>query len=147
MLITLHSYLAYITLATIIIAVVNSIFGLAKKRSFSKLDARINLFALIFTHLQLLIGLVMFFVNGYFTSLLETINNQGMAHLMKTESLRKILVEHPLSMVIAIALITIGYSKHKKRLGKAKFKTIAVFFSIGLIIMLAAIQWRSWLGM
>jgi len=147
MLITIHSYLAYVTLATIVIAIVNSIVGLQKKNRFTKKDARINLIALIFSHLQLLIGLVMFIANGYLESLLNTLNNQGMAHLMKTESLRKLLVEHPLSMIIAITLITIGYSKHKKKLGKAKFKTIALFFSVALIIMLAAIQWRDWLGM
>jgi hypothetical protein len=149
MLITIHSYTAYITLAALIIAIVNAWSGLLGKRSFKKIDARINLVALIFSHLQLLLGLVMYFTAGYFNTLLETINNQemGMSHLMKTESLRKMLVEHPLSMIIAIALITIGYSRHKKKSGKAKFKTIGIFFSIGLIIILAAIQWRSWLGM
>lgn len=50
-------------------------------------------------------------------------------------------------MIIAVALITIGYSKHKKKLtSKAKFRMIAVFYTIALILILAKIPWNVWIG-
>ena len=59
--------------------------------------------------------------------------------------LRKPLVEHPLLILIAIALITIGFSKHKKKESDAaKFKTIAVYYAIALVLILAVIPWHLW---
>ena len=64
---------------------------------------------------------------------------------MKNSTLRSNILEHPLTMIIAIALITIGYSKHKKKLtSAAKFKTIAIFYTIALLLVLAKIPWKVW---
>ena len=60
----LHSYLAYVALAVLFLAVANAIMGLAGNRMFTTLgkDFRLSLFALILCHLQLLAGLVLFFI-------------------------------------------------------------------------------------
>jgi hypothetical protein len=56
-------------------------------------------------------------------------------------------VEHPLVNIIAIAFITIGYSKHKKKLtSKAKLKPIAIFYTLALVLFLSRIPWSAWLG-
>jgi multisubunit Na+/H+ antiporter MnhB subunit len=69
----------------------------------------------------------------------------GMGEVMKDSALRKALVEHPLTIIIAIVLITIGFSKHKKKTtDKAKFKTITIFYTIALILILAMIPWDLW---
>ena len=77
-------------------------------------------------------------------------NNFGdveVGEIMKNATLRLKNVEHPLLMVIAIALLTIGYSKHKnKRTSSAKFKTLAIPYALALIAMLAMIPWKAWLG-
>ncbi len=73
----------------------------------------------------------------------------GMGEAMKDSVMRFWMVEHIFGMVIGIALITIGRIAAKKATeDKAKFKKIAVYFSIGLLIILATIPWpfREFLG-
>ena len=69
--------------------------------------------------------------------------------MMKDALYRFFTVEHSLMMTIAMVLITIGHAKSKKKENDtAKFKTIAVFYTIALVLILAAIPWpfRTALG-
>lgn len=64
---------------------------------------------------------------------------------MKNANIRLYLVEHPTINILAVALITIGYSKHKKKLvSKPKYKTIAIFYSIASILIFSRIPWNVW---
>ena len=56
---TTHSLTAYIVLAVLCFAVVNALLGVLQKRKYTKADLRINLFALIFAHLQVTLGLIL----------------------------------------------------------------------------------------
>ena len=52
------------------------------------------------------------------------------------------MVEHLTGMLIAIILITLGYSKMKKGSDEqGKNKSIKVFYTIALIIILLTIPW------
>ncbi|MBU2526558.1 MAG: hypothetical protein KKC03_08155 [Bacteroidetes bacterium] len=138
---TIHSYWAYLVLLVLIVATINAFSGLASKRAYAQKDLRIPLFALIFSHIQLLIAIALYFVSPYF----DILANSGMGTVMKDATLRLFLVEHPLTMVIAIVLITIGFSKHKKKTTDvAKFKTIAVFYGLALLLVLSRIPWAQW---
>jgi len=137
----IHSYWAYIALIVLIFAVVNAIMGLNSKKDFTAKDLRISLFALIASHIQLLIGFVAYYTSDYYVIMREA----GMGEVMKNSDLRKILVEHPLVGIIAITLITIGFSKHKKKAtSNGKFKTIAIFYTIALLLILSRIPWAQW---
>ncbi|HBK84016.1 MAG TPA: hypothetical protein DDZ41_10550 [Flavobacterium sp.] len=136
----LHSYLAYIALAILVLAAANAVYGLSNKKMFTSKDLRISLFALIICHLQLLIGLVLYFVSEKGFKAFEI---EG---AMKIPDLRLTMLEHPLINCIAIALITIGWSKHKKQESQnGKFKKIAIFYTLGLLLILSRIPWSSWL--
>ena len=64
---------------------------------------------------------------------------------MENSTFRLYAVEHPTIMIITIVLITMGYSKHKKKLvSKPKFKMLAIFYTIGLLLMLSRIPWGQW---
>ncbi len=137
----IHSYWAYIVLIVLIIAVVNAIMGLSSKKEFKSKDLRISLFALIASHIQLILGFIAYYTSDYF----ETMRSVGMGEVMKNSELRKPLVEHPLMILVAITLITVGFTKHKKKTtDNVKFKTIAVFYTIGLLIILGMIPWKLW---
>lgn len=139
----LHSYLAYVALAVLFLAVANAITGLFSKRMFTMgKDLRLSLFALILVHIQLLIGLILYFVSpSGFTAIQEF----GMGGL--TSAARLLAVEHPFLNIIAIVLITVGWSRHKKFVeGDKKFKSIAIFYGLGLVLILSRIPWGIWLN-
>lgn len=139
----LHSYWAYMVILVVFLATINALIGVFSKKPYGAKDFRISLFALICTHLQLLIGLILFFVSPKIVWFSE---NVDMGLIMKNSTMRMYNVEHPLLMIIAIALITIGYSKHKKKLSSApKFKTLAIFYTLAFATILAMIPWSIWI--
>jgi len=131
-----HSGWAYLALFLLVVVVVNSAIGLSSKKEFTAKDRKIALFGLIATHIQLVIGLVLYFVSP--------LGKESLSQ-MKDATLRLTAVEHPLVNIIAIALITIGWSKHKKAADNgAKFKAITVFYGLGLVLVLSRIPWHLW---
>jgi Na+/H+-dicarboxylate symporter len=136
----IHSYWAYLVLAILIFAVVNAIIGFTQKKQFTDKDVRIGLFTLIVAHIQLLIGLVWYFMSPWY-EMLKT----DAASVMKDKAARLLAVEHPIMMILAIVFITIGWSKHKKKTkDAAKFKTFAIFYGIALLLILSKIPWSNW---
>ena len=136
-----HSYWAYLVLAILLFAVVNAIIGFTQKKQFTDKDLRIGLFALIISHIQLLIGLAWYFMSPWFKALIT-----DAAAVMKDKSVRLLAVEHPITMILAIVFITIGWSKHKnKKDSAAKFKTFIIFYGIGLLLILSRIPWSNWI--
>ena len=111
----IHSYWAYLVLLVLVLATFNALLKFFGGKEFNPKDFRISLFALITMHIQLLIGIVLWFTKGYFDEL-------SVGEVMKNDAVRKLAIEHPTTMLIAVALVTIGYSKHKKKLvSKPKF--------------------------
>jgi len=140
----LHSGWAYITLIVLIYAVLNAIIGLTSKKEFKEKDLRTSLFTLIVAHLQLIIGFIAYFASSQFDFLLDN----GMGAAMKQPEIRMFIIEHPLMMILAITVLTIGFSKHKKQTSdNGKFKTIALYYGIALIFVLSRIPWSQWLGL
>ncbi|MFN3943113.1 MAG: hypothetical protein ACK4K1_10830 [Flavobacterium sp.] len=131
----LHSWWAYLALAILLVAFVNALMGHVSKRNFTNKDLRISLFALIFSHIQLVLGLVLYFVSPVgFSQLGE----------MKEATIRLTSLEHPLINILALVLITIGWSKHKKVEGNFKFRKIFFFYGAGLLLILSRIPWSLW---
>ena len=138
---TVHSYLAYVALGVLLIAVANAILGLIQGRMFTlEKDFRISLFALIIIHLQLILGLILYFVSA---SGFSAIQKFGMGGL--SPAARLLALEHPLINIIAIVVITLGWSRHKKSMeGKKKFRSIAMFYGLGLVLIMSRIPWAQW---
>lgn len=132
----LHSGWAYLALLLLLFAVINAVIGLTSKKEFTAKDRKISLFALIGTHTQLLIGLILYFVSPL---------GKDSFGQMSNAALRLTSLEHPLINLIAIVLITIGWSKHKKLINsEAKHKTFAIYYGLGLILILSRIPWSLW---
>jgi len=97
------------------------------------------LILLILCDLQLLMGVLLYFIYSPFGS--KAFEN-GMGFVMKTSEVRKIAVEHFFLMLLAIALVHIGYAKIKKLENINQFrKTGFLFFGIALLLILAGIPW------
>ena len=139
----IHSYWAYLVVIVVTVATINAVIGYVTKREFIPRDFRLALFALIVTHIQFLIGFVLFFVSDkvrWFDSDTEV------STIMKNSDLRLYNLEHPLVMILTVVFITVGYSKHKKKLTSTpKLKMLAIFYTLALILLLSRIPWSSWL--
>ena len=124
-----HSGLRWIALILIIFAIYNSITA----KEFTKREKLINLFSMVSLHTQLLLGLVLYFIS-------PRVNFAS--GWMKDASFRFYGMEHLAGMLIAIALITVGYVKSKKGTTPAAiYKPIKLFYIIGLILILASSPW------
>lgn len=134
----LHSWFAYAVLLVLLAATVNAIIGFFGKRKYTAKDLRLGLYALIFSHIQLLIGVILYVTSPLF-------NAWKAGGVMRDSYLRKLLLEHPLMIVIGVTLITIGWSLHKKQpTDNRAFGKIAIFYVLGLICFLSRIPWQNW---
>lgn len=137
----MHSYVAYLALIVLIIAAVNALMKYFSKAEFKDSDRKLSLFGLIFTHIQLLVGLILYFVSPN-----VKVFTMSMGEIMKDSNLRLYAIEHPFINIVAVILITIGFSKHKKATtSTGKFKSIAILYTIGLLLILSRIPWSNWL--
>lgn len=128
-----HSGLRWIVLLLLIFVVVQAYRKWKGGDAFGEGDRKAALYALIAVHTQLILGLVL-----YFTS--PVVN--FVSGFMKDSTLRFYAIEHLSLMLIAIALITVGFSRMKKKTAdEAKFKTLFTFYLIGLILILISIPW------
>lgn len=138
----IHSYWAFFVLIILVLAIANAFSGMGSKKSFENKDLRISLFGLIFSHIQLLIGLILYFVSPWFAQW----SNLGIGGVMKDPQARLYLVEHLTTNIIAIVLITLGWSLHKRQTeDRKKFSRIGIFYLIGLLLLLSRIPWDAWL--
>lgn len=132
-----HSGLRYIVIALLLIAIVQAFVGWFAVKPFTESNRKIALFALISVHIQLVIGLILYFISPVVESALS-----DMSATMQDPVLRFWAVEHIATMIIGIVLITIGYSTAKRAtIDKAKFTRIALFYLIGFVLIVSTIPW------
>jgi hypothetical protein len=127
----LHSGFRYIVFILLLLAIIRAWADWLGKKPYSEGQRKLNLFALISAHTQLLIGLVLYFLSPFV---------QFNSQTMKDDTTRYWTVEHLTAMIIAIVLITIGHSKSKKAvLPEGKHKAIAIFYTLALVIIIVTV--------
>lgn len=133
-LITTHNYLRWILLAVLLFVIVRSWLGFAGKKPFSKLDNATGGALVGLSHLQLLLGLILYF--GISEKTKMAFADMGAA--MKDATLRLYAVEHILTMVIAVAMIQIGRILSKKADDDTRrYRIMAVFTTLALVLMIS----------
>jgi uncharacterized membrane protein YadS len=127
-----HSGLRWVALILLLVAIFNAIASRSKGQ-YVKKDKMINLFAMVFLHVQLLLGLILYFISPK-VSFVEG--------WMKSAPLRFFGLEHIALMILAIVLVTIGRKKAEKESNPAKkHNKIILWYTIGLILIFASIPW------
>ncbi|MEE1946664.1 cytochrome B [Pedobacter sp. KR3-3] len=123
-----HSGWRYVVFILLVVAVINALSGWLSKKPYTEGNRKLNVFTLVSAHIQLLLGLAVYFLNGWY----KIDSSVAMGRYWK--------MEHISMMILAIILITVGNSRSKKVAdATAKHKNIAVFFGLGLIIIIATI--------
>ena len=135
----LHHWLPFVYLLLMLAVLVQNFLVWKSDNAFTDKLARQNKIALILTHLQVTIGLIMLF--GFHLDQFE-----DMGSLMQNADLRFKFVEHPMTMIIAAVLITIGNAKSKRGTTDVKkARPVVVWFGIGLFLIALRLPWEKFL--
>lgn len=133
-----HSWIRWGVLVFLIISILQAYQGKRNNLDYTDSNKKMALFALIFSHIQLLIGLSLF----VFSPIIEAFFTPGPISSMKDSTLRFFTIEHPLMMLIALVLVTIGFSKSKRAESSAdKFAIQFKYYGIALFLILIRIPW------
>lgn len=134
-----HNGLGMLILFFFLFVVISIIVMMIRKKSFGKFSKIVSLIGLIFVHIQILFGVIL-----YFLSPLGMENFSGDS--MKHDISRFYIFEHPIGMILAAALITIGYKRSKRTdFNSAKrHGNILIFYGMGFAIIAYLIPWFLW---
>lgn len=136
-LLALHSLVRWLVLISLLATVIRGYTGWIGKKSFTKTDDRLRFVTTTIAHIQLIIGLWLYFISPITDYFLH--NFQTAVH---ERQIRFFGMEHSVMMFLAVTLITIGSAKAKRKSeGHEKFRTMAVWFTIGLLMILTSIPW------
>ncbi len=132
----LHNLVRWAVLFFGLWTLLNGITGYFGKRNYTVNDNRSNLFFMISCDIQLLLGLILYFVNGWSAKLKDLGSN------MKDPYVRFFTMEHLVMMLLAWILVHIGRASVKKAATDAgKHKKMLLFFGIAIVLILASIPW------
>lgn len=138
LLVDIHSWVRWAIVLTGLWAILRALKGVTGNSAYTDADKKAGLFFMIFFDIQLLIGIILYFVSTFGFAQFQA-NGAATMH----EAIpRYFAVEHGLAAIIAIALVHIGRSKVKKaKLDIQKHKLSLIFFLLALVIMAARIPW------
>lgn len=137
-LLALHSLVRWIVLLSLLTAIYIGFQGWLQQKKFSKYDNFIRHTTATIAHIQLLLGIWLYCISPVVDYFLHHLK-EG----VHERQIRFFGMEHITVMVIAIVVISIGSAKAKrKQTDKEKFKTMAIWFSIGLLLIITSIPWQ-----
>lgn len=129
-----HSLLRYFILIALVVVIIMALIGLANKKPYGKWDNKLGLYLFIFTHMQLLVGIILYFVSPFVKFGPDT---------MSDKTTRYWTVEHIFSMLIVVVLITLARITSKRMTSdEAKHKRMVIFNVVALIVIVSMI-WLS----
>ncbi|MDR2122396.1 MAG: hypothetical protein LBP34_04640 [Flavobacteriaceae bacterium] len=131
----IHHYTAMAVLVFILLFTVVSFIYYIQRRPVSAQIRKISVITIIFTHTQLLLGIVLFLSS-------PVLHNVGMKDIMTIGTLRRNYVEHPFTMVIVAGLLTFA-NYHLKKLPRITIWILAVS-AISLALVIGMIPKAFW---
>lgn len=138
-LLTLHNLTRWAVLASGLIAIITATVGVVRKGPYTKSENISHAVFLGIGHLQLVLGLLLYFVSPFVTQAFKI----GIGNAMKEPDLRFFAIEHVLVMFTAIMLVQVGRTLSKKQADQqAKHKKALVFFTIALLLIISRIPWQ-----
>lgn len=138
----IHNKTGMLVLALVLLATIYLLINLFRKNKANKGLKVFGLIGMIAMHFQILLGFIL-----YFLSPLGLSNFSG--HTMGIKIGRFYIVEHPIGMILAAVLISLGYRKIKKTMLAEQQSTgthigIFIFYLLALAITIALIPWFLW---
>lgn len=129
----MHSALRWVVLILLVVTLINAWKG--RGASFSAKQAKWGLFTMISMHVQLILGLALYFMKGWSSMI-------GAPGVMQSTVMRFFAVEHLAGMVIAIVFGTLGHSLVKRAAtDEMKHRRQLVFFGLAFFLIMLSIPW------
>lgn len=136
-LLSLHSLVRWLILTSLIVAILIAYRGWLSKKAFSRFHNSVRHWTATVAHIQLVIGVWLYFISPVIDYFLH--NYKEAVH---QREIRFFGMEHSVMMLTAIVIITVGSAKAKRKPTDAeKFKTMAIWFTVGFLIILISIPW------
>lgn len=138
-LVHLHNILRWVILIFLLLSIVKAYTGWKRKKAFTPGDKKVWLITLIAAHTTALLGFYQVALGqyGFMTTAIP-----GGTGFMKDRFFRFFWMEHPMGMLIAVILITMGYVMAKKQVSdEVKYKKAFRYFLIALALILVSIPW------
>ena len=133
-----HSWLRWLVLLAALAAVARAIGGVSTRRPWTPVDERAGLWLTAALDLQMLLGLVLFISLSPVTKSAFV----DMAAAMKVPDVRFFIADHPVGMIIAIALAHVGRVRIRKASdSETRHRRALIFFGLALAMMLLSIPW------
>jgi hypothetical protein len=133
----LHSLIRWLVLASVISAAWMSFRGWKGKKRYTTKHNLVRILAVSAVHAQWSLGLILYFtspITGYFL--------KNFSEAVHMRDMRFFGMEHITMMIIAVSMITHGSTQAKrKEQDTEKFKAMAIWFTIALVIILLSIPW------
>lgn len=128
----LHSSLRYVIVFLFILSIIGSLTSWTGKKPFTKGSKMLYMFTMVFCHIQLVVGLLLYVMRGHYKGFSQ----------MDVPQTRFFSVEHLSMMLLAIILVTIGYSSAKRLNDEvAKHKRTFIFYTLSFLVIFFAIPW------
>jgi len=123
-----HSGWRYLVIILLLVAFINALMGYLGKKPYTEGNRKLNVFALISTHIQLLLGLLLYFMHDWYKG------------EMSVAIQRYWKMEHIAMMILAVVLVTVGNARSKKMdSAMMKHRSIFMYFGLALLLITAAI--------
>lgn len=136
-LLALHSLTRWLVLGSLIFAIFWSYRGWLTDKKYLQFDDLTRHIAATTAHVQLVLGIVLYFISPIVSYFLNNFNTA-----VHERTIRFFGMEHIAMMLTGITIITIGSFKAKRKAtDKDKFKTMAIWFTIALLIILSSVPW------
>lgn len=136
----LHNIVRWVVVLAGLAATIKAIIGWTGQRPWRSSDRQLGLLFTISMDLQVLIGLLLYFV----LSPITTSNFSNFGEAMGNAGVRFFLVEHSALMIVALVLAHVGSSRAKKAATDiARHRATAIFFALALIALIVAIPWTG----
>lgn len=135
-----HSGWAYLGVLAVCCLMLLAIWYFAQGKPIDTVLKKTTLYTMIGLHIQLLAGIVLYFVSPIVQAAMES----GMGAAMKDSTLRLYLVEHPSMMIIGIVFITLANKRVKK---ESKLTPVTlVFICLSALAILSRIPYSAWMS-
>ena len=137
---TVHSYLRYLFILIFLFVLWNTVSGFINKKAWSKIDGKFSVWMIRIWNIEFVLGLLLYFSLSPLTRYAFSNFNE----VMKDKQMRQFTIEHPTIMLIATALLHVGWARSRRATADSKrYKQWLIFIILSFALVVVGIPWTG----